>query len=457
MKLLNYAVILCCGLLTAACSTYEPGKYTPDIKSTVASKTGFTLDEIPAAPVVLAGNITLGDAAQAALTGNPRLIAALEGLNVASADEIQAGLLLNPALSGEFVFDGNGSRPNLDFGLAFEIGQVFSRSQRMNAARIDREVAEFEVTSLIVRTVFEAQQALLALWQAQERLELFQEAARIAKAESDTAKLLHTAGNLTAGALAAHLEAWQQASLDAGGAMLAVIEAQQNLATLVGAHAGATAKAQIDHQALNANALNPDFMEHVLRQSITLQSERKRIEALGTRLGLAKISVWLDHLELEAIYEREDDSNFGFGATVPVPLFDWGQARTGKAKAILNAAEQRYKALYLATRNLAQATQNYVQILKEAAGVVNAALLDAADQKLEFDTSRFNAMQIGPFDLLIAKKSYIETKMRALDIQYLFASTALKAKALEAGVSVSAAEIKGATQNNASPNEGEHP
>lgn len=86
--------------------------------------------------------------------------------------------------------------------------------------------------------------------------------------------------------------------------------------------------------------------------------------------------MWLDGLEAEAAFEREeDDTAAGFGATLSLPIFDGGRARTGAARAALEAAELRYRALAFAVANRARAILGMLEVAKTAANDLSPDLL----------------------------------------------------------------------------------
>lgn len=427
-------------LLTAACARYEPDARLPDVRTDVSNRTGIELPaELGATQAPLSGEITPADAARLALRFNPNLHAALEDLNVATAQEVQAGLLVNPSLGGLILFEEDGVRPTLDFGLAFELGRLLTRSRRMKLATAEREQIEADATEAIVGTVAEARAATISLWSAEQQLSLLREVVTVRDAAAKTAEILSRAGNFTVGDLARHRRALVQSQFAYGQAQLARIDALEALSNATGTIITAEASANAEMMIPSTKADDNEFVKAALENSLTLKAERKRIEALGIQIGLANVSVWLDGLEAEVGFEREeDDTAAGVGARLSIPIFDGGRARTGAARAALEAAELRYRALAFAVANRARAILSMMDVARTAAKDLSPNLLVQTGQEFDFEQRQLNAMQIGPLGLLAAKAEQLENQIAAVEMQQFWALTNIQADALRSGVVISA-------------------
>lgn len=443
----NLSALMCAATLTA-CGSYQKDTYLKDIQQDVSNRTSYAIDRLennsPIQP--LSGVLTHKQVIEAALRYNANLQASLEDLNVATANEIQAGLLINPTFQGEFVFTGNGARPILDLMLALDVSRIVTRSNRVTIAKRKREAVFAQVTSEIVQTIAQAQSALLRLWHAEAMLGLYEEQVTIAAAGAKTAQLLFEAGNIVEGALAEYYNMHDIMLVNKTRASLMVLDARESLAAITG-----TPLSSDVHAATNVNAVKPihdkdGFIERVMNQNLHLSAERQNLEALGAKYDLAKISAWIEHLELEAVYEREEDgSSEGFSVTLPIPIFDWGQVRTGQAQAMLDSASYRYKAMLINVSNRAEKLFRYTQSLSAVADRMTGTYIENADKAYAFEQSQLNAMQIGPLSLLKARDSLIRKQMQTLDIQYQYALASITAHAMETGVILNNAdEMQGA-------------
>ncbi len=428
-----------CGLLTslvAACASYEPDARKAAVSSAVEDRIRLALPtEFTGAPAPVRGELLPQTAASLALRYNPLLQAALEDLNVATAEEVQAGLLVNPAFSGQILFGEDGVKSMLDFGLAFQLGQLLTRSRRMDRAEAGRKRVETETIMAIVQTAASARAATINLWARQQSIDLLR-AIRVARTSAaNAARILADAGNLTAGDLALYRRAALHSELLLGQAELARIEDTEQLSNIIGTIVTDDVVVMLPDEEQRTKRVENTFLATAMDNSLALEAERERMRALGVQVGLAEVSVWLDHLEAEVAFEREEDETAaGLGATFSLPLFDSGRTRTGAAQAALEAAEQRYRARAFAVANRAKAILKLLEVSDLASSGYTPQMLVQAQSEFEFETKLFNAMQTGPLKLIDAKVQQLENSLFAIDMKRLFLLTSLQAEALEAGV-----------------------
>lgn len=432
--------LVACGLfilLTSACARYERGARLDDVNNAVMARTETSLPaQFSGMSKPVTGAFTPNEAMQLALKNNLNLQASLEDLNVATAQEVQAGLLINPALSGEILFTGDGARPALDFGLAFQIGQWLTRGRRMKLANAERQRIEAMIVESVIGTMADAKAATVTLWARQQSLEILRDVKVARQSAAAAAQILYDAGNLTAGDLAKYKRMAVQSQLTLGLAQIAMLTDVENLSNVTGVLVvdGATAMVA-EAKAPPIEAVDV-FIKTTISKSLMLEAERERIRALGIQVGLADVSVWLDHLEVEAALEREDDTLAGFGATLSLPIFDTGNARSGAAKAAFEAASLRYKAMAFSVANRARAILGLQGILEAASSQFSLQLIEQADQEFDFDTRQLNAMQLGPLRLIDSRVQQLENSLTAIDVRRMSVLANIQAEALLRGVSM---------------------
>jgi outer membrane protein TolC len=102
-----------------------------------------------------------------------------------------------------------------------------------------------------------------------------------------------------------------------------------------------------------AQVLQTDEIERVaLSRSIDLPHARQRIVAAGEQLGLSKSTALLPEMDFGVHGEREEGAwQVGPEIAFPIPLFDQGQARIGRAVAELRRAQMEYYGLAVQIRN----------------------------------------------------------------------------------------------------------
>jgi hypothetical protein len=112
---------------------------------------------------------------------------------------------------------------------------------------------------------------------------------------------------------------------------------------------------------------------------------------------------------------------------VPIPLFDQGQARTGRAAAELRRAQLEYYSLAVKIRSTARALRDRAQGARERALYYRDIMLPLHERIVNEAQLHYNAMQLGPVQLLRAREQQIETGAAYVEAlrDYLMARTDL--------------------------------
>ena len=111
-----------------------------------------------------------------------------------------------------------------------------------------------------------------------------------------------------------------------------------------------------------------------------------------------------------ALGERTDGAwEVGPVLEFPIPLFDQGQARTGRAAADLRRAQQEYYALAIKIRATARSFRDRAQGARDRALYYRDIMLPLHERIVNEAQLQYNAMQLGPIQLLRAREQQIET------------------------------------------------
>jgi cobalt-zinc-cadmium efflux system outer membrane protein len=108
--------------------------------------------------------------------------------------------------------------------------------------------------------------------------------------------------------------------------------------------------------------------------------------------------------------EREPDGEWAVGPSVsiPIPLFDQGQASTAAARAELERIRQQYIATAVQVRSAARAARNRLLAARARADYFRAVMLPLRREITQETQLQYNAMLVGAFQLLAAKQAEIE-------------------------------------------------
>src|SRR6266568_702084 len=119
----------------------------------------------------------------------------------------------------------------------------------------------------------------------------------------------------------------------------------------------------------------------------------------------------LQQAEVGAHYEREISGEYAIGPSVnvPIPIFNQGQAAVARSSAKLRQSEQRYLALAADIRSDVRAARDKMLLSRRQVEYFKSTALPTRTRVTEESQLEYNAMQIGPFQLLQAKQEEVKT------------------------------------------------
>jgi outer membrane protein, heavy metal efflux system len=362
---------------------------------------------------VLQRKLTADDAVQIAMLNNRDLQAIYTELGVAQADLVQAGLFKNPILDAAIFLPLSGVRPDFQLSLVFNLLDALYVPLRKRVAAALFEEAKFRVTGAVldfaaqVRTAFYQHQA------NEQMLELRQAIVYALTASLEVSRRLHEAGNLSDLDLARDRALTDASKVALRSAEIAARQSREQLNNLMGAW-GEQTEWEIDGRLpeIPAEPLQVNGVEGVaLARSIDLSHARQRIVAAGQQLGLNRATALAPDLDVGAGAEREGEEGFKVGpvVSIPIPLFDQGQGRIGRAAAELRRAQQEYYALGVRIRSTARAAHDRMLGARDRALYYRDILLPLQERIVNEAQLQYNAMQIGIFQLLRDREQQIET------------------------------------------------
>ncbi len=295
----------------------------------------------------LKGEVSVDSAVQVGLLRSKRLQASFEDLGLARSDLVQAGLLANPVATAGAAFARGGGTGITSFGVALPFIDFLQRPLRRRVAEQQFNAARARMSAAVVQLAAEIRTAYVDAQAAQQMLELWQGVSATLDASATAGEALHAAGNLSDFDLA------QQRAL-AGDARLDVFTAEAEVRTTRAELERVMGVSGDQAWTLTPRLLAPtdssrditSLIETAMGRRLDLRATRSDANAAAQRLGLARAFALLPDGSLGATYERDPDGTFvGGSISVPVPLFDHGQGRISRNRALLRQALAQHDAL----------------------------------------------------------------------------------------------------------------
>ena len=421
-RALSRPTLLLAALLLGGCVPAPPRDHADEriadatgVRGAVALRVeGGPVDE----PAADAQTLALPDAVRSALYIDPRLQAALARLDAARADARQSRLLPNPVLSVVFRWPEGGGSPAVEASLAAEVVQLLTRPGAARAADDRLRAAAAAAVGAALDVVADVRERYAAVQASGELIAVLRD--RLAILD----RLLGiTRGRLDAGeATRFDLLGLESQRLE----LLAEIDAQDleqreqrlALSRLIGQPSGAADWGLAPWQPETARPLSErQWVEVALEHRPEVQVRRYEVAALSAELGLTRLSPF-DGAEVSADAEREGgDWSLGPGVSLPLPLFDFGQARRRKARAAL--VEARHE-LNLSRRQVVEETRRaYAALASTGASVrlVRDELVPLMERRRALGEEQFNAGQLDVTGLLQAEEQLRAARTRLVELQ----------------------------------------
>ena len=363
--------------------------------------------------------LTADDAVQIALLNNRELQAVYSDLGVAQADLVQAGLLSNPIFDAAVMFPASGGgRPDLELSAAMNFLNIFYIPLRKRVAAARFEETKTRVTGSVLDFAGRVRSAFYAYEADEQMLELRQTIVQALDASFEIARRLSEAGNITDLDLARERAQFEAAKLALRAAEGSVRQSREELNVLMGLWGAQTQwqsagrLPEIPEQTLETK----DIERLALERSLDLVQTRQRVIGAGEELGLTRWTTLLPDFSAGPKGERNDGVwEVGPQLEFAIPLFDQGQARSGRAAAELRRFQQEYYALGVRIRAQARAVRDRLEGGSDRAMYYRDILLPLHERIVNEAQLQYNAMQLGPFQLLRAREQQIQTAVAYIE------------------------------------------
>jgi cobalt-zinc-cadmium efflux system outer membrane protein len=361
---------------------------------------------------LLAKPIGADEAAQIALLCHPKLQAEYEHLGVAQADLVDAGLLKNPVFSAMVRWPDGGGSPNVELGVAADFLDLLFIGARKTIATAEFERERLSVADAVVSHAAETRAAFFELQGARQMLELRRTVLGSEEAAAETARRLHAAGNIS------QLDAdREQAMLEQSRTELIDAEAevkrkQERLAALMGMPDHAE-HVQIADRLPTPPATDQPLGGLVARagmQRLDLAAAKQDTLLLARSLKLTRKTTLIEEAEVGVSTERESEGEWVTGPeiSVPLPIFNLGQARVAAARHQLRESERRYEALQQQATSDVRVAYASMAAARRRFEHQRDVVLPLRQRIVQQSQLHYNAMIVGVFELLEAKQREID-------------------------------------------------
>lgn len=361
---------------------------------------------------LLESELTAEAAVQVALFNNFSLQATFERLGIAQADLVQAGLLPNPIVHLGLRLPITAPGPSAELSLVQDFIRALQIPLRKRIAAAALEEAKLDVAKAVVDLAADVKVAFYTLQGAEQMLEMHRTVVQAMEYSAELARRQREAGNIPELDFANELALFEQSRLDLAHAEDEVVASREELNAILGLWGKATSwtiAARLPDPSPAALPLS-GLESLAVSQRLDLAAARQEIERHARTLGLARFEAMMPSGDVGADAEREPEGEWTLGPTIalPIPIFDMGQAAAASAGAQLRQAQARYRALAIQIRSDVRRARTRAETARRRSGHYRTVLLPLRSRVVRQTLLQYNAMQIGPVQLLQAKRDEID-------------------------------------------------
>lgn len=387
------------------------------VTSAVGDPVAFRTNELPLneSPSSNGGSLTLSDAVGLAVRYDPKIQAAFAEVRGAQADAQQTRLLPNPVLNVG-VRLRSGSSSIIDLSLGEELTSFLSRPSRIAAADFRMRAASASALTEALDVVSEVQEHYVAAQTAEQIILLLEERRGLTGRLFSVSESRLEAGEGTRSDVLAVQLKQGEVEIEIAEQRRASLRERLAVARLIGRPSdAATWKLSSITDLPDLAATETSWVDAALENRPEVAALSWELSALGYDRRAARLLPF-DGLDAGADSERDQEWSVGPAASVPLPIFDWGQASRAAVEARIVQTKHR---LVEAKRQVVQEVRQAFTDYRESAATlkrVRTDLVSLAVRRREQAEAAYESGLVDLTDVLLADEELQTAKVKAVEL-----------------------------------------
>jgi outer membrane protein TolC len=366
---------------------------------------------------LLSKPLTQEDALRIMLINNRALQQSYENIGIAQSELVEAGLMRNPLL-GYSIGRGNGvSTSTISVEVAFL--DLLWIPLRRELGGLALEEAIFTVGDSVLRSARDAKKSYIDARVSEEKVLLYGPILKSHEASLQLAVRQYTAGNLSKRDMLKIQESYERARIESIKLSRQNATAREALNKTLGLYGEQT------YYTLSLEPLTriepavsePELEKRAIANRLDMRSVMKSVDYAAAQAGYSEKTRFVDEVEVSLESEKTTgEKRFNtFGIKLPIPLFDFGQARMSKTQAIYNQSVHRLYETAVNIRSEVREGYAHLRYTYDIAHSYDEVIVKTNQQILEETQLMYNGMLDGIYELLEDQRRAGEAKMEALD------------------------------------------
>ena len=364
------------------------------------------------------------DAVRIALAYSPALQAMLYESAASSAAATQSARLPNPVFAFErLARDAGGGRElELTRTLSFSVLDLLLLPSRIRLADHQHEANRLTLAANVVQAATEARQAWITAVAAQQALQYAQQVKATADASAELARRMQAVGNFSKLQRAREQAFAADAVAQLARAAQTARSGREVLIRALGLNEPQAAALKLPDRLPELPATPQDeasVAALAMDARLDVRMARANLDFVAREQGLTRVTSVVNGLELGATRKSETGlaSQRGYELSVPLPIFDFGDATRTRAQATYMAALNRAAQTTVDASSQVRETYGAYRTAYDLARHYRDEVVPLRKTVAEENLLRYNGMLIGVFELLADSREQIASVVQAIDAQ----------------------------------------
>ena len=373
---------------------------------------------------LLARPLDADGAVRIALGYSPALQAMLYDAAAESAGATQSARLPNPVFAFERLSRGSGDARELEITrtLSFALLDVLFLPARLRLADAQQQATRLNLAGTVAQAAIDARRVWVEAVAAQQSLQYVEQVKAAADVSAELAKRMQAAGNFNKLQRAREQAFSADAVARLARARQATRESREALVRILGLDAKQAAALTLPDRLPDLPTGPRDegtVMQAAMDQRLDVQAARANLSLVAREQGLTRITSVLNGLELGLVSSSEtgEGTYKGFDVDLPIPIFDFGDARRAQAQALYMAAVHRTAQLAVDASSQVRERYGAYRTTYDLARHYRDEIVPLRKVIADEQQLRYNGMLIGVFELLADAREQVATVVEAIDAQ----------------------------------------
>ncbi len=373
---------------------------------------------------LLAKPLQADDAVRIALAYSPALQALLYESAAQSAAHSQSLRLPNPVFSFERLVRDSAGGPEREFGrvLSLSVLDLLMLPSRWRWADHQQQTTRLQLSGQVMNAALQARQAWVQAVAAQQALRYAEQVKSAAEAGAELARRMQAVGNFSRLQRAREQEFSAQAMVQLARAQQAQLSQHEALVRALGLSAAQARALTLPDRLPDLPGAPRDaatLTEEAIEQRLDWRIARAQLEFIAHEQGLNRVGSVIDGATVGIARHSETGQapQKGFELSLPLPVFDGGDASRTQADARYQAAVQRSAQLALEAGSQLRERHGAYLSAYELARHYRDEIVPLRKTIADENLLRYNGMLISVFELIADAREQATSVMQAIDAQ----------------------------------------